>query len=101
MRKKSKGNNKRPSLFVYDEQNNILNLTAQLPHSFTLEKTLLTCILVNCDTSFQTLEITMEHLPIDASNHIKTIFLITIFIKKSFYFVFSVGSVWCVAAGLG
>ena len=74
MRKKSKGNNKRPSLFVYDEQNNILNLTAQLPHSFTLEKTLLTCILVNCDTSFQTLEITMEHLPIDAfyfKNHQK------------------------------
>nr|UBA15607.1 replication helicase subunit [Pseudo-nitzschia multiseries] len=54
------------SLFSYDEQNNILNFTAQLPHSFTLEKTLLTCILVNCDTSFQTLEVIMEHLPIDA-----------------------------------
>ena len=62
------------SLFSYDEQKNILNLTAQLPHSFTLEKTLLTCILVNCDTSFQTLEIIMEHLPIDAfyfKNHQK------------------------------
>ena len=74
MRKKGKGNNKRPSLFVYDEQDNVLNLTAQLPHSFTLEKTLLTCILVNCDTSFQTLEVIMEHLPIDAfyfKNHQK------------------------------
>jgi len=74
MRKKGKGKNKRPSLFVYDEQDNVLNLTAQLPHSFTLEKTLLTCILVNCDTSFQTLEVIMEHLPIDAfyfKNHQK------------------------------
>ena len=74
MRKKGKVNQKRPSLFVYDEQNNVLNLTAQLPHSFTLEKTLLTCILVNCDTSFQTLEVIMEHLPIDAfyfKNHQK------------------------------
>ena len=74
MRKKGKGNNPSPSLFVYDEQQNVLNLTAQLPHSFTLEKTLLTCILVNCDTSFQTLEIIMEHLPIDAfyfKNHQK------------------------------
>jgi len=53
-------------LFRYDEKKNILNLTAQLPHSFVLEKTLLTCILVNCGTSFQTLEIIMEHLPIDA-----------------------------------
>lgn len=74
MKNKGKGNNVRPSLFVYDEQKNVLNLTAQLPHSFTLEKTLLTCILVNCDTSFQTLEIIMEHLPIDAfyfKNHQK------------------------------
>ena len=74
MRKKGKGNNPSPSLFVYDEEQNVLNLTAQLPHSFTLEKTLLTCILVNCDTSFQTLEIIMEHLPIDAfyfKNHQK------------------------------
>ena len=76
MRKKGKGNknNASPSLFVYDEQQNVLNLTAQLPHSFTLEKTLLTCILVNSDTSFQTLEIVMEHLPIDAfyfKNHQK------------------------------
>lgn len=74
MRKKGKGNNPSPSLFVYDEKQNVLNLTAQLPHSFTLEKTLLTCILVNCDTSFQTLEIVMEHLPIDAfyfKNHQK------------------------------
>ena len=52
--------------FSYDEQTNALNLTAPLPHSFTLEKTLLTCILVNCDTSFQTLEVIMDHLPIDA-----------------------------------
>ena len=74
MRNKGKVNNVSPSLFVYDEQKNVLNLTAQLPHSFTLEKTLLTCILVNCDTSFQTLEIIMEHLPIDAfyfKNHQK------------------------------
>jgi len=74
MRNKGKGNNVSPSLFVYDEQKNVLNLTAQLPHSFTLEKTLLTCILVNCDTSFQTLEVIMEHLPIDAfyfKNHQK------------------------------
>jgi replicative DNA helicase len=54
------------SIFSYEEQKNILNLTAQLPHSFTLEKTLLTCILVNSDTSFQTLEVIMEHLPINA-----------------------------------
>jgi len=54
------------SLFVYDEQNNVLQLTVQLPHSFTLEKTLLSCILVHCDESFQTLEIIMEHLPVDA-----------------------------------
>jgi len=26
------------SIFSYEEQKNILNLTAQLPHSFTLEK---------------------------------------------------------------
>lgn len=74
MRNKGKVNYVSPSLFVYDEQKNVLNLTAQLPHSFTLEKTLLTCILVNCDTSFQTLEIIMEHLPIDAfyfKNHQK------------------------------
>ena len=74
MRKNSKLKNENQSLFSYDEQKNILNLTAQLPHSFTLEKTLLTCILVNCDTSFQTLETIMEHLPIDAfyfKNHQK------------------------------
>nr|YP_010207954.1 replication helicase subunit [Pseudo-nitzschia micropora]UBA14967.1 replication helicase subunit [Pseudo-nitzschia micropora] len=66
--------NETQSLFSYDERKNILNLTAQLPHSFTLEKTLLTCILVNCDTSFQTLEVIMEHLPVDAfyfKNHQK------------------------------
>ena len=63
---KKKLKSEKPPLFVYDENKNILNLTAQLPHSFTLEKTLLTCILINCDTSFQTLEIVMEHLPIDA-----------------------------------
>ena len=66
MREKGKLNNEKRPIFIYDEQKNILNLTAQLPHSFTLEKTLLTCILVNCDTSFQTLEVIMEHLPIDA-----------------------------------
>jgi replicative DNA helicase len=74
MREKGKLNNENRSVFIYDEQKNILNLTAQLPHSFTLEKTLLTCILVNCDTSFQTLEVIMEHLPIDAfyfKNHQK------------------------------
>ena len=53
-------------LFIYDKQENVVNLTVQLPHSFTLEKTLLSCILVHCDTSFQTLEIIMEHLPIEA-----------------------------------
>ena len=42
MRKSSKQINKSPSLFTYDERENILNLKAQLPHSFTLEKTLLT-----------------------------------------------------------
>jgi len=62
----SKLKSKPQSMFSYDEQKNILNLTAQLPHSFAVEKTLLTCILVSCDTSFQTLEIIMEHLPIDA-----------------------------------
>ena len=66
MRKNGTLKNENQSLFIYDEQKNVLNLTAQLPHSFTLEKTLLTCILVNCDTSFQTLEVIMEHLPIDA-----------------------------------
>ena len=74
MRKSSKQINERPSLFSYDEKKNILNLKAQLPHSFTLEKTLLSCVLVNCDTSFQTLEILMEHLPVDAfyfKNHQK------------------------------
>ena len=63
---KKKLKSEKKSLFTYDENTNVLNLTAQLPHSFTLEKTLLTCILVNCDTSFQTLETIMEHLPIDA-----------------------------------
>lgn len=53
------------SFFTYDEEENLLKLTAQLPHNFTLEKTLLSCILVHCDESFQTLEIIMEHLPID------------------------------------
>jgi len=53
-------------LFIYNEYDNLLNLTVQLPHSFTLEKTLLSCILVHCDTSFQTLEIILEHLPVDA-----------------------------------
>jgi replicative DNA helicase len=54
------------SVFGYDEPNNLLKLNVQLPHSFTLEKTLLSCILVHCDESFQTLEIIMEHLPVDA-----------------------------------
>lgn len=54
------------SLFTFDKQKNVLKLTVQLPHSFTLEKTLLSCILVHCDESFQTLEIIMEHLPVDA-----------------------------------
>lgn len=54
------------SLFIYDESANVLNLTVQLPHSFTLEKTLLSCILIHCDESFQTLEIIMEHLSVDA-----------------------------------
>lgn len=54
------------SLFAYDKQKNLLKLTFQLPHSFTLEKTLLSCILIHCDESFQTLEIIMEHLPVDA-----------------------------------
>jgi replicative DNA helicase len=54
------------SLFAYDKQKNLLKLTVQLPHSFTLEKTLLSSILVHCDESFQTLEIIMEHLPVDA-----------------------------------
>ena len=44
---KEKLKNEKSSLFIYDENTNILNLTAQLPHSFALEKTLLTCILVN------------------------------------------------------
>ena len=54
------------SLFIYDSEVNTLKLTAQLPHSFILEKTLLSCILIHCGESFQTLEIIMEHLPIDA-----------------------------------
>ena len=62
---KKKKQVKKP-LFSYDEQKNVLKLTAQLPHSFTLEKTLLSCILIHCDESFQTLEIIMEHLPVDA-----------------------------------
>lgn len=56
---------KRP-LIEYDNSKNLLRLTEQLPHSFLLEKTLLSCILVHCDTSFQTLEIIMEQLPIEA-----------------------------------
>jgi replicative DNA helicase len=62
--KRKKKNQK--SLVVYDEQDNVLKLNFPLPHSFTLEKTLLSCILVHSDESFQTLEIIMEHLPIDA-----------------------------------
>lgn len=54
------------SLFLHDDSNNVLNLTIQLPHSFILEKTLLSCILVHSDTSFQTLEAIVDHLPIDA-----------------------------------
>jgi len=65
-KKNGKHKRKKQSFISYSEHDNILNLTAQLPHSFTLEKTLLTCILVNCDTSFQTLETIMNHLPIDA-----------------------------------
>jgi replicative DNA helicase len=57
---------KKPPLIDYDSSNNLLRLTEQLPHSFLLEKTLLSCILVHCDTSFQTLEIIMEDLPIEA-----------------------------------
>lgn len=57
---------KKNSLIEYDESKNLLILTEQLPHSFLLEKTLLSCILVHCDTSFQTLEIIMEHLPVEA-----------------------------------
>jgi len=56
---------KRP-LIEYDNSENLLRLKEQLPHSFLLEKTLLSCILVHCDTSFQTLEIIMEQLPIEA-----------------------------------
>jgi replicative DNA helicase len=62
---KSKKRPKKP-LFVYNEYENVLNLNVQLPHSFRLEKTLLSCIMVHCDTSFQTLEIILEHLPVDA-----------------------------------
>jgi replicative DNA helicase len=54
------------SLIMYDIEEQTLKLTVQLPHSFTLEKTLLSCILVHCGESFQTLEIIMEHLPVDA-----------------------------------
>ena len=57
---------KKKSLIEYDDSEDLLILTEQLPHSFLLEKTLLSCILVHCDTSFQTLEIIMEHLPIEA-----------------------------------
>lgn len=57
---------KKKPLIEYDEFQSILNLTAQLPHSFALEKTLLSCIMVHSDTSFQTLEIVMEHLPTEA-----------------------------------
>jgi replicative DNA helicase len=70
---KTKKQPKKP-LFIYDENKNVLNLTAQLPHSFTLEKTLLSCIMVHSDISFQTLEIIMEHLSVDAfyfKNHQK------------------------------
>ena len=55
-RSKPKKQIKKP-LFVYDNENNALKLTVQLPHSFTLEKTLLSCILIHCGESFQTLEI--------------------------------------------
>lgn len=54
------------SLFSYNNDDHALKLTVQLPHSFTLEKTLLSCILIHCGESFQTLEIIMEHLPVDA-----------------------------------
>ena len=57
---------KKESLIVYDDYENLFHLTDQLPHSFILEKTVLSCILIHSDTSFQTLEIIMEHLPIDA-----------------------------------
>ena len=66
--------NEESSKIIYNKQNNTLSLKTQLPHSFTLEKTLLTCILINCDTSFQTLETIMKYLPIDAfyfTNHRK------------------------------
>ena len=35
---KKKLKNEKSSLFIYDENTNILNLTAQLPHSFALER---------------------------------------------------------------
>ena len=54
------------SVINYSKSDNLLMLTEQLPHSFLLEKTLLSCIIVHCDTSFQTLEIVREHLPIEA-----------------------------------
>jgi replicative DNA helicase len=66
---KNKSKNKKQTkepLFRYDTEDNTLKLTVQLPHSFILEKTLLSCILIHCGESFQTLEIIMEHLPIDA-----------------------------------
>ena len=69
MKKKNKlgsKKQKKESLILYNEDENLLQLTSQLPHSFLLEKTLLSCIIIHCDTSFQTLEIVMEHLPIDA-----------------------------------
>jgi replicative DNA helicase len=62
---KNKKRTKKP-LIDYDDSKNLLILSEQLPHSFLLEKTLLSCVIVYCDTSFQTLETIMEHLPIDA-----------------------------------
>jgi replicative DNA helicase len=66
IKKRTAKKQQKKSLFTYSESENLLTLNVQLPHSFTLEKTLLSCILVHCDTSFQTLEIILDHLPVDA-----------------------------------
>ena len=66
MNKRITKKQKKESLILSEDYEKLFHLTDQLPHSFILEKTILSCILIHSDTSFQTLEIIMEHLPIEA-----------------------------------
>ena len=74
MNKRITKKQKKESLILSEDYEKLFHLTDQLPHSFILEKTILSCILIHSDTSFQTLEIIMEHLPIEALNIIISVY---------------------------